>query len=269
MRLKADYPALPILTTENGIPDETSDLPVDDPYRVSFLRDHFVQASRAIGITCSGDVLSSHSKLTPRDGTRHPPRSAGELMSDSTPTQKITTVVDSDAPKSRTLLYVLIGIGALLLIAVIVLIATLLSNDGTPTTAPSSTRTASPTPSPTPSEPSATPTPTQPEAPAPPPAPAPDPIPGFDSFAYEQDAGCQPGDSQQQLTFSWSSDDAVRAYVGVQTNNAKTGSYSGELPAVYTYSDIYYNCGQASQYYTVTLEDAAGRLTHNTVTIKP
>lgn len=48
MRLKAHYPALPILITENGIPDETSDLPVDDPYRVSFLRDHFVQASRAI-----------------------------------------------------------------------------------------------------------------------------------------------------------------------------------------------------------------------------
>ena len=192
-------------------------------------------------------------------------------MSDSTPTQKIATVVDGDGPKSRTLLYVLIGVGALLLIAVIVLIATLLSSNPTPAASPSPTPTVSVTPSPTPSEPSATPTPSQTEEPVvdPAPAPAPDPIPGFDSFAYEQDAGCQPGDSQQQLTFSWSSDDAVRAYVGVQTNNAKTGSYSGELPAVYTYSDIYYNCGQASQYYTVTLEDAAGRLTHKTVTITP
>lgn len=192
-------------------------------------------------------------------------------MSDSTPTQKITTIADGDGDgaKSRTLLYVLIGIGALLLIAVIVLIATLLSSNGTPATAPSRTSTVSPTPSPTPSEASATPTPTQTDEPVVEPAPAPDPIPGFDSFAYEQDAGCQPGDSQQQLTFSWSSDDAVRAYVGVQTNNAKTGSYSGELPAVYTYTDIYYNCDQASQFYTVTLEDGAGRLTHKTVTIKP
>lgn len=192
-------------------------------------------------------------------------------MSDSTPTQKITTVVDSDAPKSRTLLYVLIGIGALLLIAVIVLIVTLLSRATQPDAEPSPTPTeSSASPSPTPTETSATPTPTVTVAPPPPaPAPAPVPVPGFDSFAYEQDAGCQPGDSQQQLTFSWSSDDAVRAYVGVQTNNAKTGSYSGELPAVYTYSDIYYNCDQASQYYTVTLEDAAGHLTHKTVTIKP
>ena len=57
MRLKADYPALPILITENGIPDETSDLTVDDPYRVSFLRDHFVQASRAIA---DGSLLEAH-----------------------------------------------------------------------------------------------------------------------------------------------------------------------------------------------------------------
>jgi len=190
-------------------------------------------------------------------------------MSDSTPTQKITTVVDSDAPKSRTLLYVLIGIGALLLIAVIVLIATLLSSNPTPAASPSPTPTVSVTPSTTPSEPSATPTPSQTEEPVVDPAPAPDPIPGFDSFAYEQDAGCQPGDSQQQLTFSWSSDDAVRAYVGVQTNNAKSAPYESNLPPVYTYTNIYYNCGQASQFYTVTLEDAAGRLTHKTVTVKP
>ena len=57
MRLKADYPVLPILITENGIPDETSDLTVDDPYRVSFLRDHFVQASRAIA---DGSLLEAH-----------------------------------------------------------------------------------------------------------------------------------------------------------------------------------------------------------------
>ena len=57
MRLKSDYPALPILITENGIPDETPELTVDDPYRVTFLRDHFVQASRAIA---DGSLLEAH-----------------------------------------------------------------------------------------------------------------------------------------------------------------------------------------------------------------
>lgn len=190
-------------------------------------------------------------------------------MSDSTPTQKITTVVDSDAPKSRTLLYVLIGIGALLLIAVIVLIVTLLTRAPQPDAEPSPTPTeSSASPSPTPTETSATPTPTVTVAP-PPPAPAPAPVPGFDSFSHDNEAGCQPGDSQQQLTFSWSSDDAVRAYIGVQTDNAKSAPYESNLPPVYTYTNIYYNCGQASQFYTVTLEDAAGHLTHKTVTITP
>src|SRR5205814_1356895 len=36
VRLKDDYPAMPIIITENGIPDESSDLTVKDPYRVSF-----------------------------------------------------------------------------------------------------------------------------------------------------------------------------------------------------------------------------------------
>lgn len=57
MRLKADYPAIPILITENGIPDETPNLTVDDPYRVSFLRDHFIQAARAIN---DGSLLEGH-----------------------------------------------------------------------------------------------------------------------------------------------------------------------------------------------------------------
>ena len=57
MRLKADYPAIPIVITENGIPDESPDLTTDDPYRVTYLRDHFVQAARAIG---DGSLLEAH-----------------------------------------------------------------------------------------------------------------------------------------------------------------------------------------------------------------
>lgn len=190
-------------------------------------------------------------------------------MSDSTPTTKLETVSDGEK-NSRTLLYALIGVGALLLIAIIVLIVTLLNGPAAPTETASPTPTVS-SPSPTPTEDSASPTPTPSateaeEEPAPPP-PAPAPVPGFDSFSATQDAGCQAGDTQKPLTFSWSSDDAVRAYIGVQTNNAKAAPYEGNLPPVYTYTNINYNCEQASQYYTVTLEDGAGHLTHKTVTI--
>jgi beta-glucosidase len=57
MRLKADYPAIPIVITENGIPDNGPELTTDDDYRINYLRDHFVQAHRAIG---DGVPLEAH-----------------------------------------------------------------------------------------------------------------------------------------------------------------------------------------------------------------
>lgn len=57
VRLVADYPPIPLIITENGMPDESPDLTTDDPYRVTFLRDHFVQASRAIA---EGVPLEAH-----------------------------------------------------------------------------------------------------------------------------------------------------------------------------------------------------------------
>ena len=192
-------------------------------------------------------------------------------MSDNTPTERFDAVTGGaaeEAKKSRTLLYVIIGIGVLLLVAVIILIATLLGQpqdtaSGDPTPTITATESASPTPTET--SPSAEPEPEETEDAPPPPPPA--PVPGFDSFSAQSDAGCQDGDTQKQLTFSWSSDDAVRAYIGVQTNNAKAAPYEGDLPPVYTYTNLYYNCDQDSQYYTVTLEDGSGHLTHKTVTI--
>lgn len=198
-------------------------------------------------------------------------------MSDSTPTERFSVQPDAgDGPKSKRLLYVLIGIGAVLLIAVIILLVVLLtrptgSNTVAETPIPSAT--ASETPSAVPSEsatPVSTPSATETVA-APTPTPAPQPpaqVPGFDSFHAPSHAGCQAGDTQKQLTFSWSSDDAVKAYIGVQTKNAKTAPYEADLPPVYTYTNLYYNCDQASQYYTVTLEDGAGHITNKTVTIK-
>lgn len=195
------------------------------------------------------------------------------MMSDNTPTERFETPVTGGAAdevrKSRTLLYVLITIGALLLIAIVILIATLAGRPASTTADPSSTPTvtdsASPTPTPTETSPSPEPEPEETEEAPPPPPPA--PVPGFDSFSAPSDAGCQDGDTQKQLTFSWSSDDAVRAYIGVQTNNAKAAPYESDLPPVYTYTNLYYNCDQNSQYYTVTLEDGSGHLTHKTVTI--
>ncbi len=57
VRLRDEYPAIPIVITENGMPDETPELTVDDPYRVQFLRNHFVQAHRAIE---AGVPLEAH-----------------------------------------------------------------------------------------------------------------------------------------------------------------------------------------------------------------
>ncbi len=57
MRLKADYPAIPLIITENGMPDPTADVTVDDPHRVEFLRTHFQQAWRAIQ---AGAPLEAH-----------------------------------------------------------------------------------------------------------------------------------------------------------------------------------------------------------------
>ncbi|MFD4957414.1 GH1 family beta-glucosidase [Microbacterium sp. NPDC058389] len=57
VRLKDEYPAIPLIITENGIPDPTPDITVDDPDRIAFLRSHFQQAARAIG---DGVPLEGH-----------------------------------------------------------------------------------------------------------------------------------------------------------------------------------------------------------------
>jgi hypothetical protein len=198
-------------------------------------------------------------------------------MSDSTPTERFDSPIAraprGDGPPPKTLVYVLIGVGALLIIAIVVLILTLQARPGSLVAQSSPTATATGMNSPTPvfSEtavsPSPVPEPVQTEAPPPPPPPPPaDPVPGFDSFSAPTDAGCEAGDTARELTFSWASDDAVRAYIGVQTKNAKSAPYEGDLPPVYTYA-LNYQCDLSSQFYTVTLEDGAGHLTHKTVTI--
>ena len=56
-RLRDEYPAIPLLLTENGIPDESAALTTDDPYRTEYLRTHFQQAARAVA---DGVPLEAH-----------------------------------------------------------------------------------------------------------------------------------------------------------------------------------------------------------------
>lgn len=178
-----------------------------------------------------------------------------------------TTYGAPPEPKSRAMLYTLIGVGAALLIAIIIVVVMLLNRGGDePVVAPSGS--ASPSASASPS-PSATPS----ESPSAEPEPEPEPEtpvvvgPTFDSFDAQPSAGCAEGDTSKPLSFSWSSSNAKTAYIGVATTNAKAEPYEGNLPVVYTFDTLEYQCNQATQVYTVTLEDAAGNLAHQTVTI--
>ena len=60
-RLADDYPAIPILVTENGIPDDDADGTTRDERRVAFLRDHLVAEQRAIaaGVPVEGHYVWS------------------------------------------------------------------------------------------------------------------------------------------------------------------------------------------------------------------
>ena len=176
----------------------------------------------------------------------------------------------SDERKSRTLLIALLSVAGAILLALIVLIAILLGGQGDPEPVPVPTETVSesPTPSPEPTE-AETPEPEPTEEPeasasAPPPPPPPQ-SPSFATFTGPNKPVCPDTSSQVELTWSWSSSNAVNAWFGIGTNNAKLQPYE-QVPTTATYT-FYYQCSEASQIYTVTLEDSAGRLTHKTVTV--
>lgn len=205
---------------------------------------------------------------------------------------------EAPAPKGRpnALVVALSAIGGVLLIAVIIMAALLLSDrkgadnarpiadvttpapsgstvpSESPTPSPQASETESPPPSSTPtpskspsSKPSTTPSPpttTPPMTPPMTPAPA---GPTFAVFKAPKAASCTSANPTSQITFSWASGDAVRAWFGVHTTNAKNAPYEEVDPtATYTFN---FQCSNDSEYYTVTLEDASGNLAHKTVTI--
>lgn len=208
-------------------------------------------------------------------------------MSDDTPTERVdapteplpksegATDVDGAAPEERQkrgLLIALLAVAGAILIALIVLIVTLLGSNAGDDDLPEPEVTASETPTPTPEE-TTSPEPSEepsdepseePSATAAPP-PAPPQSPSFATFSGPNKADCPDTSSSVQLTWSWSSSNATSAWFGIGTQNAKAEPFES-VPTTATYS-FNYQCSEASQIYTVTLEDSSGRLTHKTVTV--
>jgi len=173
--------------------------------------------------------------------------------------------------QKRGLLIALIAVAGAILIALIVLIVVLVGGRGDTTAAPmpepttSDTATPEPTESETPvpsEEPSEEPAASPSATAAPPPPPQ---SPSFATFSGPNRATCPDTSSSVAITWSWSSTNAVNAWFGIGTNNAKAEPFES-VPTTATYT-FNYQCSEASQRYTVTLEDSAGRLTHKTVEV--
>ncbi len=164
---------------------------------------------------------------------------------------------------------------AALLAFVIYLMAT---NKDTP--APTRTETATHTPAVTPAEsttPAATATtepPTEPETPTtttPATEPEPEPEPAapkakFTWFRVTTPVYCETDMDVQGVFFNYTAKNAVYAWLGVDTNNAKAHPYQSIDPKSGDV-DVNFACSEESHKYTLTLENADGVLTHKTVTV--
>lgn len=202
-------------------------------------------------------------------------------MSDDTPTERFepptaplpaagatTTTEPPEEGRKRGMLIALIAIATAILLALIVLIVVLVGNAGSPEASPAPTATLSESPSPTPEEtespePSDEPS-AEPSATTPPPPPPPQ-SPSFATFSGADRATCPDTSSAVAITWSWSSTNAVRAWFGIGTTDARAEPFES-VPTTVTYT-FNYQCSEPSQIYTVTLEDSAGRVTHATVEI--
>lgn len=205
-------------------------------------------------------------------------------MSDNTPTERFdlpaATAVDDDGPKSKTLLYILIGVGALLLVAVIILIATLAgrnSADSGDAIAPTSSASA-PSPTPTVTESTvASPSPTPEEtAPAEEPAPAPEPTGArFKTFNASATESCSSGGPGADpfiplVHVSWSTAGADEAWFVMGTSDAADSQYM-QIPLNGSQADFQYeqlfNCSQEKTKYTITLVAPDGTHVSKTWTV--
>ena len=167
---------------------------------------------------------------------------------------------------SRAPMIALIVIGALLVAALAIYLISVASRSDRPAPIAGTSASATPSATPTPTAtPSATPTPT----PTPTPTVAPEPVVAtFTSFTPADGTAvlCDGDTLTTPLEFTWTSDDAERAWIGQGTTNAKNDPTSKVDPSG-TYSKFEFSCEVESQVYTVTLESADGELTSQSVTL--
>jgi hypothetical protein len=211
-------------------------------------------------------------------------------MSDNTPTERFDLTPTGQetgdvavAKKSNTLLYVLVGIGVLLLLGILaVLISTIANGSGQPiaavTPSPSASESASPTPSETPSEaPSeAPPASAAPSASATSAPPVADTKPGFTSFvAPKSTAACSSGPNftfSPTIKVSWKTKNAQSVWFVQGTSDAVDSQYL-ELPTNGNQNNFpdpipEFPCMQSSATYTLTILGTDGSHVSKSWTVK-
>lgn len=165
---------------------------------------------------------------------------------------------------ARRMTWLWLVVGVLALAVVVLLVLLLLRPDATP----AGDATATPTPSDAPTESPSTSPPAEPTTePTSEPAPPPAAGPVFTSFsATPATADCSGGVASVPLVFSWSSDDATEAWIGVGTTNAQAAPYEAVPTSASGYANLAFQCSEESQVYTVTISGPTG-VTHHSVTI--
>lgn len=198
--------------------------------------------------------------MTDDDATRPVPREPT--------TERLGTASDQAAPGeprgARRMTWWWVAIGVLALAVVVLLVLLLLRPGTAPIADPTATPTPSASPSATASDAPATPPPAEPTT-----EPTATPVSGpvFTSFsAAPTIADCSGGATSVPLVFSWSSDGATEAWIGVGTTDAQAAPYESVPTTASDYANLAFQCSEESQVYTVTLSGPTG-ITHNSVTI--
>ena len=245
--------------------------------------------SASAGGTPSDDMGDAPTRRLDHAGADAPTERFAGPAGDDAPTERFATAPGSSEPellppppgprrpqpvlapptetKSRGPKIAFFVIVAVLLIALAVLVYNLATRGPETAPAPVASPDASevPTPTPTPSD-------TEPE-PSPEPAPSEEPVEdqgaAFTTFSPESGTpvSCPDETSSIPLTFEWTSTGAEFAWIGVGTTDAKAEPFA-EVDTSGVFTDISYQCANASEIYTVTLDDGAGTLSHATVTLE-
>jgi hypothetical protein len=158
---------------------------------------------------------------------------------------------------------------ALVAILLVSVVAALIARGGWFSSGPDVSPSVSVTPSATPSaspSPSVTPSPSETPEPSPTPTETTPAGPQFTSFVAPSEALCPDEMTTADVTVTWTSSGAVKAWIGIATDNAKQEPYS-EVPPSGS-ATLPFPCSNASQKYTVTLEDASGNLAHRSATVE-